>query len=255
MENLMSLKGKVCVITGAGSGIGRETAILMAKKGAEVILVGRLIEKLDAVKSEVENIGGVAFTYPLDIANHEVVQTMAHQIIEKFKKIDILINCAGDNAYHRKLLTTNSNEISAVFNSNIFGTIYCTQAVVRVLDDPSQVTIINVSSLAATSPGMHAGMAYGTAKAAVSNFTKYLNREFRNTGFRASVIITGEVNTPMLEKRPYPPDEKARAAMITAEEVAEVITFIASMPQRVTIPEIVMRPTFMRDFKAEIEKP
>ena len=100
------------------------------------------------------------------------------------------------------LLTTTPEDIQSVINSNLVGTIYCTQAVIPSMREAKEGTIINVSSLAGVSPGLLAGMAYGAAKAAVNNFTAFLNSEYRNTGIRASVVIPGEVDTPIMNKRP-----------------------------------------------------
>ena len=113
-------------------------------------------------------------------------------------------------------------------------------------------TIINVSSLAGVNPGLLAGMAYGAAKAGVINFTSFINSEFKNTGVRASVVIPGEVDTPILDGRPVNPSRESRDTMVTAGDTAEAIVLIASLPQRACIPELVIRPTYMRDVSAEI---
>ena len=113
-------------------------------------------------------------------------------------------------------------------------------------------TIINVSSLAAVNPGPFSGFAYGAAKAAVINFTEFLNADLRNTGIRASVVIPGEVATPILDDRPIPPDAAARAMMVDVDETSAVILLIATLPQRSNIPELVIRPTMFRDMTGEI---
>ncbi len=97
-------------------------------------------------------------------------------------------------------------------------------------------------------------MVYSAAKAAVINFTGFLNIEFRNTGVRASVVIPGEIDTPILDKRPVPPSADARTTMATAEDVAEAITLIARLPGRATIPELTIRPTMLRDTSAEVSR-
>ena len=92
------------------------------------------------------------------------------------------------------------------------------------------------------------GMVYGTAKAAVINFTEFLNNvELMNTGVRASVVIPGEVDTPVLDNRPVPPPKEARAGMVAVQDAAEAITLIASLPDRANIPELIIRPTMQRD--------
>ena len=243
----MSLKDKVCIVTGGGSGIGRSSALMMAAEGAKVVLVGRTASKVEDVKAEVASAGGVAEAFALDVADHEGVKRMAASVLEKFGRVDVLENSAGHSSPHRRLLSTPPEEIRSVVDSNLVGTIFCTQAVMPSMLEAGEGTIINVSSLAGSNPGLVGGMVYSAAKAAVINFTGFLNVEFRNTGVRASVVIPGEIDTPILEKRPIPPSAEARTTMATAEDVAEAITLIARLPQRASIPELTIRPTMLRD--------
>ena len=115
-----------------------------------------------------------------------------------------------------------------------------------------QGTIINISSLAGTEPTGFGGIAYGAAKAAVVNFTKSLNVEFQHTRIRASVVIPGEVDTPMMDLRPIPPSTDTRAQMVRAEEVAEAVVMITELSPDSNIPELVIRPTIVRDRSAEM---
>ena len=201
----MSLKDKVCIVTGGGSGIGRSSALMMAREGARVVLVGRTASKVEDVKTEVASAGGVAEAFPLDVADHDAVTQMATAVLEGFGRIDVLVNNAGHSSPHRRLMSTPPQEIRSVIDSNLVGTIFCTQAVMPAMLEAGEGTIINVSSLAGSNPGLIGGMVYSAAKAAVINFTGFLNAEFRHTGVRASVVIPGEIDTPIMDKRPVPP--------------------------------------------------
>ncbi len=248
----MGLKDKVCIITGGGSGIGLASAIMMAEQGAKVVLVGRTVSKVEGAAKEIESSGGTAMSVGLDVADYDGVMKMARDVLDAYGRIDVLVNNAGHSSPHRKLLTTTPEELHAVLDSNIVGTIFCTQAVMPTMLEAREGTIINVASLAGVNPGLVGGMAYSAAKAAVINFTGFLTSEFKNQGIRASVVIPGEVDTPILDKRPVPPSSDARATMVTAEDSAEAITLIAALPQRTHIPELVIRPTFQRDFTGEL---
>ena len=248
----MSLQDKVCIITGGGSGIGRGAGVMMAQNGATVVLIGRTKAKVDAVKDEIEAEGGSALSFSLDVADNEAVQKMAKDVLDAFGRIDVLVNNAGHSSLHRRLLNTTPQEIREVIDSNLIGTIFCAQAVVPAMLAAGSGTIINVSSLAGVTPGPFSGLAYGAAKAAVINFTTFLNADLRNTGIRASVIIPGEVDTPILNNRPIPPDEEVRSLMVDVAETSAVINLIASLPQRTNIPELVLRPTFQRDMSKEV---
>ncbi len=248
----MSLQDQVCVITGGGSGIGRGAALVMAEDGAKIALVGRTAAKVEAVKSEIESAGGTALAFTLDVSDLDAVQKMTKEVLDAFGRIDVLVNNAGHSSLHRSLLDTTPEEVRSVIDSNLIGTIFCTQAVVPAMLEAKSGTIINVSSLAGVTPGPFSGLAYGAAKAAVINFTTFLNADLKNTGIRASVVIPGEVATPILDKRPIPPSEEARIGMVDVAETSAAIHLIATLPQRSNIPELVIRPTFHRDMSKEI---
>ncbi len=247
----MGLKGKVCIVTGGGSGIGRSAALMMAEAGAKVALVGRTLSKVESVQREIEVAGGTAMAIGLDVADYDGVMQMADSVLGSYGRIDVLVNNAGHSSPHRRLMTTTPEELRAVLESNVSGSVYCTQAVVPSMQSQGEGTIINVSSLAGVNGSLLAGMAYSAAKAAVINFTSFLNAELKNTGIRASVVIPGEVDTPILDGRPISPSVEARATMVTAEDSAEAIMLIASLPQRACIPELIIRPTFQRDTSSE----
>ncbi len=248
----MRLKDHVCIITGGGSGIGRGAALTMAEEGATVVVIGRTASKLESVKSEVSAAGGTAVSYALDVADYGAVEQMVTDVLNQFGRIDVLVNNAGHSSHHRRLLNTPPEEMRAVIDSNLIGTFYCTKAVVPAMLDAKSGTIINISSLAAVTPGPFSGFAYGAAKSGVINFTEFLNADLRNTGIRASVVVPGEVATPILDNRPVPPDADARATMVGVDETSAAILLIATLPQRSNIPELVIRPTMHRNMTGEI---
>ena len=247
----MSLQDQVCIVTGGGSGIGRGAALVMAAAGAKVALVGRTAEKIDAVKGEIEAAGGTALGFALDVSDHRAVQQMTDAVLEAFGRVDVLVNNAGHSSHHRRLVNTTPEEVRSVIDSNLTGTIFCTQAVVPAMLAAQRGTIINVSSLAGVTPGPFSGFAYGAAKAAVINFTAFINADLKNTGVRASVVIPGEVATPILDKRPIPPNDAARDMMVGVDETSAAIHLVATLPARSNIPELVIRPTFHRDLAQE----
>lgn len=248
----MRLKEQVCIITGGGSGIGRDAAIKIAQEGANVVIVGRTESKLESVISEIKSIDETAVSYALDVSDYNAVQKMVDDVLEKFGQIDVLVNNAGHSSHNRRLLNTTPEETRSVVDSNLIGTFFCTQAVVPAMLKAKSGTIINISSLAAVTPGPFSGFAYGAAKAGVINFTEFLNNDLRNTGIRASVIIPGEVATPILDKRPIPPDSDARTMMVDVAETSAAILLIATLPARSNIPELVIRPTMHRDMTGEV---
>ena len=250
---MTTLKNKVCIISGAGSGIGKATALMMASNGAKVVLLGRTLAKIERVREEIESREEACLSFKLDVSDHSGVHDMAQEVMNHFGQIDVLVNNAGINSQHRRLLSITPEDMRHVIDINLLGTMYCTQATVPFMLKAKSGTIINISSLASQFPSPFSGVAYGPSKAAVNNFTEYLNAEFKNTGIRASVIIPGEVATPILDQRYVPPSAQAREKMVNVAETAEAICLVASLPPRTNIPQLIIRPTWQRDMSAEIE--
>ena len=250
----MSLDGKACIITGGGSGIGRSTALAMARDGAAVALVGRTVAKVETVRDEVRARGGTAVAFGVDVADLDGVTRMTESVKAELGGPHVLVNNAGHSSHHRRVLTTTEEEIRAVIDSNLMGTIFCTQAALPAMLEAGEGTIINVSSRAGIQGSMMGGMAYSAAKAGVINFTRFINNEYPDNRIRASVVIPGEVDTPVLDKRPVPPDKAGRATMAGPDDVADVITLIARLPIRTNVPELIVQPTVLRDLTPETSR-
>ena len=248
----MTLDDKTCLITGAGSGIGRATALRFASEGADVRLVGRTPSKVEAVFAEIIEAGGKAEAYGVDVADREGVFGVVAEIERERAPWTLLVNNAGHSSPHRRLLSTPPDEIASVINSNLLGSIYCAQAVMPAMLERDSGTIVNVSSIAGLSPGLLGGMIYSAVKAAVINFTGHLNEEFKDTNVRASVVIPGEISTPLLDKRPVPPSAEARSYNVQPRGRGGGHRPHCRSAQNSSIPELVIRPTRHRDFSDEL---
>jgi len=242
----MGVRDKVCIITGAGSGIGYGAAVMMADQGAKIGLVGRTASKVEAVRDEIKSKGGEALAFGLDVSDYDGVRAMTEQTLDAFGRIDVLINNAGHSSHHRRILTTPPEEIRAVIDSNLVGMMYCTQLVLPTMLEAGEGIVINVASLAGVSTSYLGGMIYSTVKAAVIHFTRFLTFELTNTGVRASVLIPGEVDTPIMDNRPVPPTSDDRTTMVGIDECADALTMMAGLPQRSNIAELIIRPTMQR---------
>ena len=249
-----ALRDAVCIVTGGGSGIGRALCLRLAAEGAKVVTVGRTASKVEAVAAEVQAAGGTARARAVDVADAEGLGALVDEVLREFGRIDVLVNNAGQNSPRRRLLTTTPAEIRGLFEANVLGAMFCTRAVMPAMRAAGRGTIVNVSSTAALEPGVLTGAAYGAAKAALANFTRYLAQETRNTGIRTCVVFPGEVDTPILEHRAHPPDAEARATMLMPEDVAEAIALVLRLPARATVTELVIKPTLLRSIDAELEK-
>ena len=247
------LAGKVALVTGAGTGIGRASALMMAAEGAAVALTGRRTEPLQTVVEEIEKTGARAKARPCDVADVAEARALVTWAEQTFGRIDILVNNAGFASKVRTIRWVSEEEWRSVIDVNLTAVYALTQAVLPGMLDRKEGTIITVTSLAALRPGLISGAPYGAAKAGARNLMQDVHTEFRNQGIRATTIIPAEVDTAILENRPMPPDAAARATMMQPEDVAEAILLCATLPPRTVIEEIVVSPTLDRDRSRELD--
>lgn len=247
------LRGKVVVITGAGSGIGKAAAAGFAARGARVVLVGRRQSVLDDVVATLRQQGGEAWAYAADIAKKSDVSTLVTWANAELGGVDILVNNAGSASKTLNARWIEEEEWDQVQDVNMKAVFLLTQALLPTMLARKNGTIITVSSLAALRPNLLGGAAYGAAKAAVRNFMTYLHNTFRNDGIRSTCILPGEVNTPIMDNRANPPLQSIRDQMVQPEDVAEAILLCASLPARTVIEELIVAPTFLRDVSGDIE--
>lgn len=247
------LDGKIAFLTGAGTGIGREAALLLAKDGATVILTGRRLTPLREVAALIEKKKGKAFVRALDIESRDEILAAVKWVRDGIGPVDILVNNAGSASKVLNARFISEAEWNSTVNVNLTAVFNLTQAVLPDMIAKGEGTIITVSSLAALNPNLLGGAAYGAAKAGVKNFMTFLHNTYRNQGIRATTILPGETNTPIMDNRARPPLESERAVMLDPHDVALAIVLCASLQKGAVIPELHICPTFMRDTSADIE--
>ncbi|MFE3598110.1 SDR family oxidoreductase [Streptomyces sp. NPDC059142] len=249
----MTTTGRTVLITGAGSGMGRETARLLARDGATVVLVGRRQQALDEVRDTIRAEGGNALAIAADITRTEDVGRLLDRVHAELGPVDVLINNAGSSSSVLNPQWLPHDEWRQVLDVNLTAVFQLTQAVLPDLLGRGAGTIVTVSSLAAVNPNLLGGAAYGAAKAGVRNFMTFLHNTFRNQGLRAVTVLPGEADTPILDHRARPPAAEERAHMLRPEDVAEAVRLAVTLPQRVVLQEIVVAPTRQRDTSADLE--
>ncbi|MFP5020753.1 SDR family oxidoreductase [Pseudonocardia phyllosphaerae] len=248
-----TLSGRTALVTGAGSGMGRETARLLAAEGAAVVLVGRRPEPIEAAAEQIRAAGGTASAVAIDITDHVALTTTLARVRAEHGPIDIVVNNAGSASTVLNPQYLPHEEWREVLDVNLDAVFRLCQAVLPDMLDRGTGTIVTVSSLAAVNPNLLGGAAYGAAKAGVRNFMTFLHNTFRNDGLRAITVLPGEADTPILDNRARPPEPQERAAMVQPEDVAEAIRLAVVLPQRVVLQEIVVAPTRQRDTATDLE--
>src|SRR6185436_8204662 len=164
------IDGKIALVTGAGTGIGREASILLAREGATVVLTGRRIEPLEDVVAEIKKQGGKAISRSLDIESRSAILEAVGWVEANVGTIDILVNNAGSASKVLNARFISEGEWNSTVNVNLTAVFNLTQVVLPGMIAKGEGTIITVSSLAVLNPNLLGGAAYGAAKAGVKNF-------------------------------------------------------------------------------------
>lgn len=243
---MRDLTGNVAWITGAGSGIGESAALKLAEAGAVVVLSGRRRDLLDGVAKQVQTAGGTATVEALDVADKQAVLAVVSRIKARHGRIDIGVFSAGVNVTERNWSNVSTDGWDQVIGIDLDGVFYCCHGVVPLMREQGGGVIINVSSMAGKAVSPLTGPAYGAAKHALNAMTASLLIEERNNGIRATAICPGEVATPILDARPVKVSDEDKARMLQAEDVGDLIRYVAQLPSHVTLNEILITPTWNR---------
>jgi NADP-dependent 3-hydroxy acid dehydrogenase YdfG len=245
----MTNNGKrVAWITGGGSGIGESGAECLAAEGWTVVVSGRRKAELDRVVAKITGKGGKAEAIALDVSSKADVNKAADAIVAKHGRIDLLVNSAGVNVPKRSWEEFDLDGWNKVVDINLNGVLYCMRAVLPVMRKQKDGCIINVASWAGRHVSKMTGPAYTTTKHAVLALTHSFNMDECVNGLRACCLSPGEVATPILKSRPVPPSEAEQAKMLQPEDCGRTIAFVAGLPPRVCINEILISPTHNRGF-------
>ena len=236
------LAGKVCLVTGGGSGIGLAVARAFLDEGARVAIAGRDEAKLRHAAQTLA--GGDRLTfYALDVAVADQVEAAVRQLSERWGAVEILVNNAGLNLRQRSVRELTPQNWQLLLRANLDGAFYCIYAVLPAMLEHGNGVIINISSIAGKRPGPLGGAAYAASKFGMRALGLCLAAEEKDSGIRVSNIYPGEVDTPILEVRPQPVSEEHRQQILRAEDVAAAVLFVATLPPRVSVPELVIKPT------------
>jgi 3-oxoacyl-[acyl-carrier protein] reductase len=228
---MFSLKDKVALITGASQGIGRDTALALAQAGAKVAVAARNEEKLASLVNEIESAGGAALAVKMDVADGEQVKAGFKQVLDKFGRLDILVNNA---AITRDGLSMRMkpDDWEAVLKTNLTGAHLCIQQALSTMMRARAGRIINISSVVAQSG--NAGQAnYVAAKAGLIGLTKAVAIEIASRNVTVNAVAPGFIETPMTDVLPDKVKEELKTRiplgrMGSTRDVAAAIVFLAS---------------------------
>jgi NAD(P)-dependent dehydrogenase (short-subunit alcohol dehydrogenase family) len=201
---MFQLNNKIALVTGGGSGIGKEVCKVLAKQGAHVIVVDLNADSAKDTVDEITANGNTAEALTLDVTNQVAVTTS----FEKLKSLDLLVNCAGIS-HIGSATTTNETDFEKVFQVNVKGVYNCLQAGVNVMKKSGGGSIVNISSIAAK-VGLSDRFAYSMSKGAVHAMTMSVAKDYIKDNIRCNSVSPGRVHTPFVDgflKKNYPGQE------------------------------------------------
>lgn len=237
----MKLKGKVTIVTGAGSGIGKGIALKLAKEGAKVAVADLSEQSAEETVKEIKSDGGEGIPIKVDISNYDSVKSMFKKIIEEYGSYDSIVNNAGINR-DRMLHKMSHEEWNSVINVNLTGTFYCTQEATKYLREKGSGAIVNIAS--GSWLGNIGQANYAASKAGVVGLTKTASRELAFKGVTANAINPGFIETDMTTSM----NEDAWDSMMSKipmgyagkpEDVGNMVAFLVSDEARYITGEVI----------------
>jgi 3-oxoacyl-[acyl-carrier protein] reductase len=233
------VEGLAAIVTGASRGIGRATALTLAREGAKVVVNYRQRSReADEVVGKIEKAGGDAFAFQADVADRESVRAMVEETVKRFGGVDILVNNAGIGRGGGPLLELKEEDLDAMVDTNVKGILFCVQAVVPHMMEKRYGKIVNISSLAGIGTALVGTTLYAATKAAVIILTKRLALELGPHGINVNAIAPGHILTDMTvagrslaevkERSRYFEEHTMLRREGEPEDIANAVLFLAS---------------------------
>jgi len=231
------LKGKIALVTGSGSGIGKAISLGLAKEGADIIINCLNLKHAEATASEVKGLGCRAIIALADVSNETAANEMVDKVVHEWGGIDILVNNAGVASLIMVEDMTKA-DWDKVMEVNLGGTFNCSRAVIETMKKRGGGAIINIASFAGKRMSMISGANYSASKAGILGFTRHLAYEVGPYKITVNAVCPGHVITPLLEKGTTPEfREKLKqqyplGKLPTPEDIADAVVFLASCRAR-----------------------
>ncbi len=238
----MSTDSKTVVVTGGGTGIGKAIAYSLAEDGHRVAIAGR---RADVLRDAADAWKGphAILAHEVDVADRDSVRKLFHWAASTLGSIDVLVNSAGVNIPNRTMQAMHDEQWDHVMNVNATGAYNCLRAVLPQMRQRRDGIIVNISSIAGIRVTQIGGVAYTASKFAVSALGLAVALETAGEGVRITNIYPGEVETPILDKRPTPVSREHRERILQPDDVAAMVLAVIRLPARAHVPELIIKPT------------
>jgi len=242
----VDFKDKVVLITGASSGIGRETAIQFAKKGSNLILVARRKQKLEQLDNDLKKYKISTLICECDVSDKLQVEKMSKLVLEKFGSVDILVNNAGF-AIYGSIFDLTTEEIESQMATNYFGMIYCIKNFLPFMLEKKSGHIVNIASVAA-SFGLPGIASYCASKFAMLGFSEGLKHELKGTGVGITVVSPIMVRTNFFDHPSFQFMPKYSPTSLSDKTVAKAILRAANSPRlEIIVPSVIRGAVWIKN--------
>jgi NADP-dependent 3-hydroxy acid dehydrogenase YdfG len=239
-----TLENQVVLVVGASSGIGRETAVLFARSGARVMASARREERLRDLKESLAREGRTVEMFAADASDASQMDRLAQTTRERLGEIDILVFATGMNVPDRSMKRLTTEIWDRMVSVNLNGAYYITRALLPAMRERGAGHLIYISSVSGLFADV-SGAAYQASKRGLLGLAHAIRVEEKENGIRTCVVCPGLVDTEILDRRPIKPSAETLAKALRPEDVAEAVLAVASLPARVTVPELQIVPTYL----------
>jgi NADP-dependent 3-hydroxy acid dehydrogenase YdfG len=240
----MSLRNQVALVLGASSGIGRETAILLARDGVRVMASARREDRLRELREALKGEGLPLEYHVAEASDPGAMETLARVTRERLGEIDIMVYSTGTNVPGRALTRLTCESWDRIVTVNLNGAFYITRAVLPAMRQRGRGHLIYISSISGQVPDV-SGAAYQASKRGMIGLAHAIRVEEKEHGIRTCAILPGLVDTDFLAYRPVETPAETRAKALRPEDVAEAVLAVARLPESVVVPEMQILPTLL----------
>mgnify|MGYP001245106552 CR=1 FL=1 len=241
MTEKENIVGKNILLIGGGSGMGKASAIALSQFGAKVVIAGRKKKNLESTKLD-SKLSENILLKESDVTNRRSLDELFSWFEKEVGILDYLINAAGINVSKRSMQELDPEDWDQLININLTGSYNVLRSGLELMRAKKKGLIILINSVAGKRSVPLAGIGYNASKFGLTGLGMGLADEEKNNGIRITNLYPGEVNTPILNQRKEPPSKEHRERILQPEDIASVIVEICNLPERVHIPELVIKP-------------
>lgn len=236
------LMGKVVVVAGASSGMGRATAKLVAASGAQVVLAARSGDKLRSLSDSIAADGGESLAVETDLRSRPAVDRLLNAATLRYGRVNAVINAVGTNIPDRSLTRLSDQGWVDLIETNLTSAFNITRASLPLLRHQDDGLIIYIASSAVKKPDQ-SGVAYQASKAGLVGLAHGTMEEERQNNIRTTVIFPGLTDTSMVDRRPQPTPPEILEKALQVEDIAAACLFVLALPARAHVPELLLYPS------------